>query len=138
MSETSESRDRPAPDPAAGSAPSGTGLEANVAGALCYLVGLFTGILFLMLEKDRPSVRFHALQSIALGVVGFGLWIALTVIGMVPVIGWLVSILAGLVLGLGGFALWIYLMVTTYRGDDPELPVVGPWAREQAEGGLSI
>ena len=43
-----------------------TGMEDNVAGALCYLVGFITGVLFLVLEpySKRPFVRFHAFQSI--------------------------------------------------------------------------
>jgi uncharacterized membrane protein len=41
-------------------------MEDNVAGALCYLVGFITGVLFLALEpySKRPFVRFHAFQSI--------------------------------------------------------------------------
>src|SRR5215470_12415845 len=42
------------------------GLEENVAAALCYLLGVLTGILFLVLEpynKNR-TIRFHAFQAI--------------------------------------------------------------------------
>jgi hypothetical protein len=57
-----------APPPAAGgpAAQSPTaGLQENVAGLLCYILGWVTGIIFLLIDK-RPFVRFHAAQSIIL------------------------------------------------------------------------
>ena len=49
---------------------SSTGLQPNVAGALSYLLGIITGVLFLVIEKENRFVRFHAAQSItAFGVV---------------------------------------------------------------------
>ena len=57
---------------AAPSASSGTAMQVsgamadNVASALCYLVGLITGIIFLVLApyNKNPVIRFHAFQSI--------------------------------------------------------------------------
>src|SRR5512138_235065 len=52
------------------SSASASPLSANAAGALAYVLGLITGIIFLVLEpynKDR-LVRFHAFQSIFLNV----------------------------------------------------------------------
>ena len=45
---------------------SAAGLTPNVAGALAYLVGAITGILFLVIDpfKTDRFVRFHAFQSI--------------------------------------------------------------------------
>jgi uncharacterized membrane protein len=39
------------------------GLQENVAGLLCYLLGWITGLIFLLIDK-RPFVQFHAKQSI--------------------------------------------------------------------------
>ena len=53
----------------AGAAPGGTatiettGIQENVAGLLCYAAGWLTGLIFFLIDK-RPSVRFHAMQSI--------------------------------------------------------------------------
>ena len=54
------------------------GMDENVAAALCYLLGVLTGILFLVLEpyNRNPVIRFHAFQSIFA-------WIAAIVIGIV-------------------------------------------------------
>ena len=90
---------------------SSTGLPANVAAALAYVLGPLTGLLFLVLEKDRRYVRYHAAHSVA-------------------VVGWIVAILANLVFALATFALWIYLIVQAIRGNEVEMPIVGKYARQ--------
>ena len=125
----------PASEPAVESAPvpavapsvvpsGGTGLAPNIAGALCYLGGFITGIVFLMLEKDNKFVRFHAMQSI---VVSVALIVASLVLGFIPILGWAV----GLLLNLAGVVLWIMLMVKAFQGEEWEAPFVGKIAREQ-------
>ena len=42
------------------------GMEQNLEGLLCYVIGWITGIIFLLLEKDNKFVRFHAVQSIVI------------------------------------------------------------------------
>lgn len=97
----------------------GTGLPRNTAGALCYLLGWVTGIIFLLIEKQDKFVRFHAMQSVAV----FGI---LTLASFIPVIGWILSPF----LMIGGFILWLVLMVKAYQGEEFELPVVGKLARQ--------
>lgn len=115
----------------------GTGLEPNVAGALSYLLGALTGILFLVMDGRRPFVRFHAMQAIAFTVAIIILWVVLAVasaiLGVIPIIGWLVSILLSLGLSVGSLVLWLYLMYRAWQGDEWEMPVVGDWARKLAE-----
>ena len=52
------------PPPSSGAAAPGV-IEENVVAALCYLVFVLTGILFLVLEpyNRNPVVRFHAFQK---------------------------------------------------------------------------
>lgn len=120
------------PDPTS----TGSGIAPNMAGALSYFLGALSGILFLVIDRDRPFVRFHAMQSIVLTVAWFGAWVVLSVLGLVlgavPVIGWLVSMLLSIALGVLGFVLWLYLMFRAYSGDEWELPVVGEYARRFA------
>jgi uncharacterized membrane protein len=62
----------------------GGGLEPNVAAALAYVLGLVTGVLFLVIgpyKKDK-YVRFHAFQSIFFNIVGIGVWIVWMVAGI--------------------------------------------------------
>lgn len=102
----------------------GTGLPQNVAGALCYLVGPVTGIIFLVLEKENAFIRFHAMQSV---IVFGGLFVVNVVLGFVPILGWL----TGTILGLIGLVLWVVLMFKAYQGEKYKLPYIGEIAEKQ-------
>lgn len=114
------------------------GLTDNVASLLCYLVGIITGILFLVLApyNQNKTIRFHAFQSIFVCVAFIALHIALmilsAILAYIPIVGWIVMFLLYLVVGLGGFILWIMLMVKAYQGQKWVLPIVGPLAEKQA------
>jgi uncharacterized membrane protein len=129
-----------APTPAPPPAPAtGTGLAPNLAGALAYLLGPITGILFLVLEKTNSFVRFHAMQSTVLWVGWVIVSIALSVLsGVVPVIGWIFGLILSIVMSIGGFILWLVLMFKAYQGEEWELPVVGPFARKQITASSSV
>jgi uncharacterized membrane protein len=95
-----------------------TGMEQNLEGLLCYVLGWVTGIIFLILEKDNKFVRFHAIQSIVV----FGAYTVLAIIlGFIPVVGWIINLL----LGIAAFIFWIVLMVKAYNGQTYKLPVAG-------------
>ncbi len=124
-------------------APQGTtGLAPNVAGALSYLLGPITGVLFLVLEKESRFVRFHAAQSIGVSIVLVAVNVALMVLsailGFLPIIGWLISIALSLVLGMASLVLWLYLMYRAYQGDEWEVPVVGAQVRSHLGGGTAV
>lgn len=103
-----------------------TGLESNIAGLLCYLFSIVTGIIFLILEKENRFVRFHAMQAVITFIFFAGISI---VLGFIPVIGWLISILLGPV----GFLLSIFLMVQAYQGKKYKLPYIGDLAEQYSE-----
>jgi uncharacterized membrane protein len=96
-------------------AKSSTGLEENVAGLLCYVVGWITGLIFFLIEKDSKFVKFHAMQSI----ITFG---ACTILGFIPIVNWFIGIVA--------LVLWILLMVKAYKGEKFKLPVIGDLAEK--------
>jgi uncharacterized membrane protein len=128
----------PTPPPANPPPAAGGGLTPNLAGALAYLLGPITGILFLVTEKTNSFVRFHAMQSTVLGVAWIIFWIGLSIVtSVVPVLGWIVGLLLSVVLGIGGFILWLLLMWNAYQGKEWQLPVVGPFARKQLSGGAA-
>lgn len=114
----------------------GTGLQKNVAGLLCYVLGWITGIIFLLIEKDR-FVRFHAVQSIitfgALQLVQFLLsWIIFPLLWRSLALGFLATLL-NFVLGVGTFALWILLMVKAYNNQMYKLPFAGDLAEQHSK-----
>lgn len=123
-----------------GYAPAATsgGLSVNAASALCYVLGLITGILFLVIapySQDR-TVRFHAFQSIFLNVAWIVLWIVLTIISMIATsIFWALGAVLGLLhllVSLGFLVLWVFMIIKAYQGSRVVLPVIGPLAEKQA------
>jgi uncharacterized membrane protein len=109
-------------------AKTGTGLAPNVAGLLCYVLGWVTGIIFLILEKQDKSVRFHAMQSIVV----FGAYtIVALVFGWIPFIGWIISPILGVI----AFILWILLMVKAYQGQQWKVPFAGNFAESLLKSG---
>ncbi len=106
--------------PAAPAASPTEGLQENVAGLLCYLLGWVTGLVFLLIDK-RPWVKFHAAQSIVV----FGgltvLRIALAFMGGIfgGFFGWGIFALLGLV----GVILWVLLMIKAYQHETFRVPI---------------
>jgi uncharacterized membrane protein len=125
-----------------GATPAGTaagGMADNVAGALCYLLGVITGILFLVLEpyNRKREIRFHAFQSIFLSVAWLAVWIVLGILSfalgtVIPLVGSMVMGLLSMVVWLGFIIVWVVLLVKTFNGGKWVLPVVGPLAEKQA------
>ena len=112
------------PAPVSAASPA-EGIQENVAGLLCYVLGWLTGIIFLLIDK-RPWVKFHAAQSIVV----FGgltiLRIALIFLhGMAGggFISWGFLGLLGLLIGLVMFVLWILLMVKAYQHETFRVPI---------------
>ena len=99
---------------------SSTGLEENVAGFLCYLLGFITGIIFLVVEKKSSFVKFHAKQSTIAFLI---LFVISLIIGGIPVIGILILLFT--------LILWLLLMIKALRGERYLLPIVGKMAEEK-------
>jgi uncharacterized membrane protein len=111
------------------------GLTENAAGVLCYLGGLITGILFLVIApyNQNPRIKFHAIQSILFNLVWTLGWFVLIPMGMLlPAALSLMLSLFSLLLWGGGVCLWLFLMGKAYQGQTLSLPVIGAIARQQA------
>jgi uncharacterized membrane protein len=110
----------------------------NMAGALCYLFGFITGILFLVLApyNQNRNIRFHAFQSIFLNIAWIALWIVASIVSLVfhliPFLGFVISWVLRFSIGFGGLIVWLYMMFKTYNGEKIVLPVIGPMADKQA------
>lgn len=116
------------------SANSSTGLADNLAGALAYVLGPISAIFFLVVEKQSRFVRFHAMQSLLVGValiiLNFALHVLNAILVRIPLIGWLFALGLVMVVGLASLVLWLALMYAAYRGQEWELPVIGREARK--------
>ena len=118
---------------------SGTGLDPKVAGALCYVLSVITGVLFLVMEKQSRFVRFHAWQSILLFMVYLGAYTVVSVAGnilaILPLIGdllWSAAQFVNQLLSLGMGIITILLVVKAYQEERFKLPYLGDVAERNA------
>jgi uncharacterized membrane protein len=102
-----------------------SGIDANVAAALSYLVGFVTGILFLLVEKDNRFVRFHAMQSTLFFLAVVAIDVLLQII---PLIGFLVVVFVVIP---ASAVVWLLMMYKAYQGEEYKLPLVGQWAADR-------
>ena len=114
-------------------------LDTNLAGALTYLVGFVTGIVFLLLEpyKSNSFVRFHVFQSIFFNVAWIGFWIVRIILSAVlrPLTAGTFRPIAApimVILTLAGFGIWILLMCQAYQQKLFSLPILGKFAAKRA------
>jgi uncharacterized membrane protein len=116
-----------------------SGVADNIAGLLCYSpLAVLADIIFLLVEPYNRNkfIRFHAFQSLFLVgsmiVLGIGLGILVTVLAVVPVIGWILDILLWLGFVGGSFILFIMMMIKAYQVKTVRLPFIGDLAAKQA------
>ena len=124
----------PTPTPA-----TSAGMQNNVVGLLCYLVGWVTGLIFLLIDpyKNDKFVRFHAFQSIFLDVAVFVLCIGLSILGFLFAIisrgfGGLLMLPLWGIFWLAFLGAKIFLMYKAYNNEQFKLPFIGDLAAKQA------
>lgn len=120
-------------------APAASGMEDNVASALCYLLGLITGVLFLVLEPYNKNkvVRFHAFQSIFFNIGAIVVNIAFSIVfsimrHVLPLSMWVLFTLLSLGLSLLMLGAWAFLMYKAYNREMFKIPFLGDLAEKQA------
>jgi uncharacterized membrane protein len=101
-----------------------SGMSENVASGLSYVLTWLTGLIFYLIDK-RPEVRFHAMQSIAYGVI----WTLVGVVG--PRLPGPLALIFSL-LWVAFLIGWVVLLVQGFQGRHFKLPVIGDFAEQQA------
>jgi Predicted membrane protein len=131
-------------DQAAANAPSSFGLSPTAAALVSYLFIPWTSIAVLVTEKQNRFVRFHAFQSLLLGLGMVALTILLSIIiGIVTLIAGAVSPYAGIIVSVLSLILWIFIALAilalwalclykAYRGETYKVPFVGKTAEKMA------
>ena len=83
---------------------------------LCWIIGIIVPIVVLLMEdkKDRPFIKYHAVQSLAFGVV----WLVVGTItfGCVGVLGMIYA---------------IYLAIQAYQGKWVTIPIITDFCKNQ-------
>ena len=101
------------------------GMQANLAALLSYVLGFLSGLVFFLIEKKNKYVRFHAMQSILFSV---SVSVIFIVLGMIPILGWVLSFLVFL----AAVVIWIILLIKAYQGEEFKLPIIGDIAQKNA------
>src|SRR3989442_12471969 len=124
--------DEPPPPPPSDAGPKSTGLPSNIAAALA-CIPLIGGIVFFILEKQDPFVRFYSMQSIVFGLAWFLFNIISAIVhaifGAIPGIGGILLFFWAIIpanVPIGFVVLWIISTVKASTGRCWEIPYVGP------------
>ena len=102
--------------------PSGAeGIDPKLAGLLCYI--WIIGIVFLIISKDK-FVRFHAWQSLFLGIT---FAVLVVVSAFIPIINFFTWLLWPLYI-----VLVVIMMVKANQGEKYKLPIIGDFAEKNS------
>lgn len=117
-------------------APSSTGLEPNLAAALAYLAGPFSGLLILLVERRNGFVRFHAWQAIlglgALGLLSAGTLIFSFLMLLISPVAFTVMYRFSELLAIAWVAAWMLCLIKAFSGARWHMPFVGGYAERLA------
>jgi uncharacterized membrane protein len=97
--------------------------DPHLFGALSYLLGLISGIVMLVIEKDNAYVRFHAMQSV---LTFTGVAVVYVLLPTVPLVGDFTPLRA--VYGVSVIGLWGLLMWKAVQGEKYRVPYLGDLA----------
>lgn len=136
--------------------PTSMGMESHIAAGLSYLFSPILPLVFFLIEKTNRFVKFHAMQSMIIGVLGIVWFVVVGVIlpiivgiaggtadaatgGTGAISGGASLLSCGLVcltwVGyLGLFALFIWGLISGFTGKYTKLPIVGGFAERFAGG----
>jgi uncharacterized membrane protein len=113
------------------------GLEQNIAGLLCYVLGWISGLYFIKKEKDNRFVRFHAWQSVivfgAISVIFIviGVLMRIRILMTLPAVS-VVLLIVNWVLWLGAIILWFILIASAYQERRFKVPWAGNYSEKKA------
>jgi len=103
------------------------GLSETAAGVIAYIT-IIPAIIFLVMDPYNRSsfIRFHAWQSILLGIT---VAIVHFVLGVIPILGWILMVPVGLAF----LILWIFVMIKASKGERYKIPFIGNFAEQAAK-----
>ncbi len=120
---------------------SAIGLDANLAAALGYIIGIL-GLINFLIEKENKFVKFHGIQSVlysvGIGAVFTVVWIVLIIFALIlgsisevlGVLMWLLNTMLFLAFFLAMFGGLVYAAYKAYQGQMFKLPIVGNLAEK--------
>ncbi len=103
--------------------------DTKVKVLIAYLFSFLGGIVIYLIEPTDRFVKFHAMQSILLGLCLTVVWLAGFVLGWVPLIGFAIRVIRWLS-GIVFLIATIVCIVKGMGGEEYRLPLIGDKAME--------
>jgi uncharacterized membrane protein len=105
------------------------GLSESAASALAY-VTFIPAIIFLLVPPYNQSakIKFHAIQMLALSVIGFVVMVIVSFLVFIPILGFLIYLATGAAL----LVVWILCIYKASQGGAFKLPFISDFAAKQA------
>lgn len=105
---------------------SSTGMKPGVAVLVSHVgvflgLGWLSGLIVYLLEKENKFVKFHAMQSLCIGIAEVGVWI----------VGFILFFIAPVIWSLGLTALFVFrviIVIKAFNGELYKFPGFGVWA----------
>jgi uncharacterized membrane protein len=111
------------------------GDNGKITAILSYMT-LVGWVVALVMHKSQKTTlgAYHLRQSLLLFLGVIFAFAAITFVAVVPLLGWLISILAIPVVGIGSLILWVMGLVAAVNGELKPIPVIGEKAQEVFKG----
>ena len=97
-------------------------MDAKITGIVSYIS--WVGWLVAYLAGDKEGAKFHLNQSLVLMICITVLPIISAIAGLIPVVGFIVRIVAGLC-SLALFIFWIMGLISACKEEEKALPIIG-------------
>ena len=104
-------------------------MDRKLTGVVAYLT--WVGLLIAYLAGDREGAKFHLNQALVIWLAGTIFGIAtgiLSVLSGLPLLGWIVAALVGLISLVGGiffFVCWLMGLIYAIQEQEKEVPLLG-------------
>lgn len=115
-----------------------SGGDSNIMGVVAYLFWPLSSIILYLIKKDDSFVKFHAVQSLLLGIVVFVLFVVYmigsTVLGFVTMgFSMLLTLPLMMLLSLAVMVYWLFVMWKTFQGETYKVPFIGGFAEQYSK-----
>ena len=93
-------------------------------------------VVALVLHNSQKTAlgAYHLRKSLLLFLAVIFAYAAITFVAVVPLLGWLIGILAFPVIGIGSLILWVMGLIAAVNGEQKPIPVIGEKAQEVFKG----
>ncbi len=122
-------------EPHASRTPYTVGDNGKLVAILSYMTLVGWLVALVMHNSQKTALgAYHLRQSLLLFLAALCAYAAIMFIAVVPLLGWLIGIVAIPVVGIGSLILWVMGLVAAVNGEQKPIPVIGERAQEVFKG----